>query len=316
MNGKSKQHHLVEFAARNARLYLPTLNAASAIRRLEELIDDAASLQDLRDQAEEKGVRFGSRLSTYEILNYYIVGFATCLEWHARSRIVDLLNFEPSCIEAADVRMIDKTALSQMSAEKVTLPYIVGAGTKVSSVQEYVSVFTRIFDGIGLPEIRAEKLLRDQTAEEPRWRVPSDPLLTLYDAIDELFSTRNELVHEVGTGVMAHFSLRHICTPEEALRVGRIAVTAAKTMEKVFTDRTPSDFPNRLDSNGYPEDELEKLASDVSQIENEITEKIGTHDWNNPTGWEQSLSLHRAAQDSEMKFVDDASFLSVCPGTS
>src|SRR5258706_6918530 len=85
MNEKSKKHHLVEFAARNARLYLPTLNAASAIWRLEELIDDATSLQDLRKQADEKGIRFGNRLSTYEILNYYVVGFATCLEWHARA---------------------------------------------------------------------------------------------------------------------------------------------------------------------------------------------------------------------------------------
>jgi len=80
-------------------------------------------------------------------------------------------------------------------------------------------------------------------------------------------------------------------------------------MERVITDRTPSDFPNRLDSDGYPEDEFEKLASEVLQIENEITEKIGIHDWNNPTGWEQSLSLHRAALDSEVKFVDEAGFL-------
>jgi hypothetical protein len=309
MSGKPKQHPLVDFAARNARLYLPTFNASSAIWRLEALIDDAVSLQNLREQAEEKGVRFGNRLSTYEIFSYFVVGFATCLEWHARSRIVDLLHFGPSCIETTDVKMIDKLALSQMSAEKVTLPYIVGAGTHVSSVQEYVSVFTRIFDSLGLPEIKAEKLLREQTAKEPAWRTPSDPPLTLYDAIGELFITRNELVHEVGVGVMAHFSLRDIWTPEEALRVGRIAVTAAQTMEKIITERTPSDFPNRLDSSGYPEDEIEKLASDISEIEKEITEKIGVDDWNNPKGWEQSISLNRAALDSEMKFLDEAGFL-------
>src|ERR1022692_2907188 len=118
---KPKQHHLVEFAARNSRLYLPTLNAVSAIWRLEALLNDVISLQHLRKQSEEKEIRFGNHQSTYEILNYYVVGFATCLEWHARSRIVDFLNFEPSCIETADVRVIDKIALSQMSAEKVTL---------------------------------------------------------------------------------------------------------------------------------------------------------------------------------------------------
>jgi antitoxin HigA-1 len=49
---KPKQHHLVEFAARNSRLYLPTHNAASAIWRLEELLNDVLSLQDLRKQTE------------------------------------------------------------------------------------------------------------------------------------------------------------------------------------------------------------------------------------------------------------------------
>jgi hypothetical protein len=37
--------------------------------------------------AEDKDIRFGSWGSTYEIISYFAVGFVTCLEWHARSRL-------------------------------------------------------------------------------------------------------------------------------------------------------------------------------------------------------------------------------------
>jgi hypothetical protein len=228
VSAKPGKHHLVEFAAKNARRYLPTFNASSAIWRLESLIEDASLLQKLREDTDETSVRFGNRLSTYEIIDYYVVGFATCLEWHARSRITDLLECVPSCIETSDIRVIDKIALSQMSAEKVTLPYIVGAGTHVSSAEEYVAIFARIFEGLGLLDTKPEQLLRAQKAEGPSWRAQNDDF-TLYDALTELFVTRNELVHEIGPAVVAHFSFRDVWKPEEAIRAGRIALAAAQT---------------------------------------------------------------------------------------
>src|SRR5260370_589650 len=164
-------------------------------------MEEAEMLLDLRKEAEAKDRPFGHRRSTFEIVDYFAVGFATCLEWHARTRIVDLLHFEPACIETTDVRTIDKVALSQMSAEKVTLPYIVGAGTKVSSVKEYVAVFDRVFDGIGLGT-KTEQVLRNLPVEQPNWRGPSEGQHTIYDEIGELFETRNKLVHEVGVNVV------------------------------------------------------------------------------------------------------------------
>jgi hypothetical protein len=307
LSNESK-HYLIEFAARNAHAYLPTFNAFSAIWRLQALISDAEMLLDLRTQAEAKDVRYGNRHSTYEIFDYFAVGFATCLEWHARTRIVDLLHFEPACLETTDVRTIDKVALSQMSAEKVTLPYIVGAGTKVSSIKEYVAVFDRVFEGIGL-WIKTEQILRGLPAEQPNWRVSSEGPHTVYDEIGELFETRNKLVHEVGLNVVAHFSLRYVWTPEEAVRVGRAALTAMQAIETIITERTPTDFPNRIDGRGYPEDELEKLVSEIARVEDELTEKIGDQDWGNPKGWKDSLERHRASAASEMEFLGQAGFL-------
>ena len=50
--------------------WLPTFNASSAIWRLEELLYDIHSLQELQTVAEKNGGRFGNRLSTYEVTNY------------------------------------------------------------------------------------------------------------------------------------------------------------------------------------------------------------------------------------------------------
>jgi hypothetical protein len=93
------RHYHIDFAARYARTHFPTLNAHSSIWRLESLIDDTKMLDELRTSAEEKEIRFGNRMRTYDIVDYFRVGFVTCLEWHARSRIVDLLVFAPDCIE-------------------------------------------------------------------------------------------------------------------------------------------------------------------------------------------------------------------------
>ena len=127
------KHHLVNFAARYAgtRVF-QTLNVSSALWRAEALVLDAKEMLELKKAGEDKGIHFGSRRSTYEIISYFAVGFVTCLEWHARSRLIDLMLYKPSCITATDLDGIAKVALSQMVAERVTVPHLLGAATTVS----------------------------------------------------------------------------------------------------------------------------------------------------------------------------------------
>jgi hypothetical protein len=77
--------HLVDFAARYAGTRFQTLNVSSALRRAEALVLDAEEMLEVRKTAED------NRFPTYEIISYFAVGFVTCLEWHARSRLVDLI---------------------------------------------------------------------------------------------------------------------------------------------------------------------------------------------------------------------------------
>jgi hypothetical protein len=81
-----------------------------------------------------------------EIYSYYMVGFVTCLEWHARSRLVDLFNHLPECVLADDLKgHINDRVLSQMAAAKVGVPEMLGALLSVGSVEAYLSTILRVF---------------------------------------------------------------------------------------------------------------------------------------------------------------------------
>src|SRR5262245_20411821 len=120
-------HYLVQFAARYSGGIFDTLNAASALIRATELFDDIIAFKDLVKEGEEAGAFYGDRLVGYEIISYYAVGLATCLEWHARSRLVDSMIFDPNIIGPSDLKNIATLALSQMVAEGITVPQLLGA---------------------------------------------------------------------------------------------------------------------------------------------------------------------------------------------
>ena len=109
-------HHLVDFASRYAQSSFNTFNPASAKWRVEILIEDIDSLIKVAEEAEKHSIAFGSIYSTYEIVSYFSVGLVTCLEWHARSRMVDLMQYRPSAIRTTDLKGIADVALSQMVA--------------------------------------------------------------------------------------------------------------------------------------------------------------------------------------------------------
>jgi hypothetical protein len=196
------KHHLVDFAARYAGTRFQTLNASSALWRAQALVLDAEEMLKLKKAAEDKDIQFGS---TYEIISYFAVGLVTCLEWHARSRLIDLMLYKPSCITRSDLEGITKVALSQMVAERVTVPHLLGAATSVSRVKEYVAVFTRIFEALAI-KVHVERELRTVQVDIELYREDEDK--SLYNVIEQLFEYRNQLVHEIDLSVIGHFSLR------------------------------------------------------------------------------------------------------------
>jgi hypothetical protein len=300
-----RTHHLVDFASRYAVTRFKTLNAAAAIWRAESLVQDAEALTDLKSSADAAKIAFGNIRSSYEVINYFVVGFVTCLEWHARSRLVDIMLFRPSCIQTSDVKNIATLALSQMVAEGVTVPHLLGAASHVSHISEYLEIFKRVFNELGIAEI-IEGQLRNTPTEIDLYLEEADN--SLYGVLDELFDLRNRLVHEINLSIIGHPSLRDIWEPARAVEFGKAVVAAMRLVETKITEHSPKNFPNRLDAEGYAEDEVEKLKAGISTIETELN--VMLTGWEGLEGaWKEALKASVASQEKELSFIEQAEFL-------
>jgi hypothetical protein len=299
------KHHLVDFAARYAGTRFQTLNVSSALWRAEALVLDAEEMLEVKKAAEGKEIRFGSRLSTYEIVSYFAVGFVTCLEWHARSRLIDLMVYKPSCITTSDLEGIARLALSQMMAERVTVPHLIGAATHVSKVTEYIAVFTRIFDALDI-KVHVERELRNVQSDIELYREDGDK--SLHSVIEHLFEYRNQLVHEIDLSVIGHFSLRDMWDLDRAIVYGNAIISAIKLVEGHLTKYAPQDFPNRLTADGRGEDEYEKLQKAIASIEAELTSEFQKED-DLTKPWEEALKSSQQSLKLEIDFLGKAEFL-------
>lgn len=299
MGPKPSTHYLVEFAARHSGGKFRTLSAGASLARAEVLLWEVQELRDLGKEVEQKGVRFGNLVGTYEFVAYYSVAFATCLEWHARSRLVDLLIYAPTVIQTGDVKNIASLAISQMVAGGVTVPQLLGAATKVSSIDEYLDVFHRVFDALSFDcdvqrELRQEKSNIEMLGEGS----------SLYDAIEALFVMRNELVHEIGQNVLAHPYIRGMWSLDDALGFGGAVVACMRAVEKRITSDAPKDFPNRIGDDGFEENEIEKLLAKIADVEKEILEMVAAQNEDVET-WKATISASRAAVAAELKCIED-----------
>jgi hypothetical protein len=298
-------HHLVDFASRYAVTGFKTLNAASAIWRAESLVQDAEALADAKNVAEKSDIPFGNIRSTYEIIDYFVVGYVTCLEWHARSRLVDIMLYRPSCIQTTDVKKIADLALSQMIAKGVTVPHLLGAASNVSHISEYLEIFRRVFNELGITEI-IEGQLRGTKTEIDLYVTDADN--SLYGILDEIFEERNRLVHEIGLSRIGHQSLRYVWEPSRAVEFGKAVVAAMKLVETKITQHSPKDFPNRLDEEGFAEDELEKLKEAITAVIKELDEMF-TGSEGIEKLWKEAMASGIETQTRELAFLEGADFL-------
>lgn len=306
---KVGSHHLVAFASRySVPSSMKTLNAWVALYRAEELLGDAEALVELANSCESTAINFGYRFGTYEIVSYFAVGFITCLEWHARSRKVDLLRYKPENIETADIKFIEKDALIQMVAANVTIPYLVGAATKISSLNSYTEVFERVFKALQISSDPVD-ILKKIDGEPRATEIGASN--RLFDILESLFQARHHLVHEIDLAIVGHFSIRDMWSPADAVRFGRAVVESIKAIESELTKRGPADLPNRLDEEGYPENETEKVRNDIAKLEEELSRHFGADTvFENGEVWEAALGASRESAAREIEFIQSAEFLS------
>jgi hypothetical protein len=287
-------HHLIDFASRFSDPSLNYLNAHMAIARLETLLEDQQKTRRLLETSEPKEHRWAPWIGA-EIVSYYAVGYVTCLEWHAKSRLVDLLNFRPESIKIEDVKGTIKDALIvEMVAKQASVVQLVGAATKVASTQQYISTFERIFRELGVSCKLVDWLVGKAEHSTICW-IKASQLADL----DRLFQFRHTLVHEIGIDTMGHMNVRDGWSPEEAARFGGLVASLMRGIEAAITRFGPKLFPNMLTEDGYPVSPVTQLEDEVARIDAALDPKIVNFEWNNDgTG-----DLWRAARGKFVEYV-------------
>lgn len=254
MPSSRKPNELVAFAEGHKHTIFPTFDAHTALSRAQNLLEDVQYLSELHGAAGGVGDR--GRFSGLEITDYYAAGYVTCLEWHARSRRADLLNFMPDLILPGMIRDLD--AISQMPSAKVTLADLIGASTKINTLGNYTDVFETIWSALGIGTPLAG-ILQD-----------SQRVVGRNGCLYELFGRRHALVHEIGVAQVSSYLLRDNWTFEDASAHGRMIVDLIQNIEKEISKVAPDDFPNKLDQDGYPQDRQDVLQRQLAEIEQRV----------------------------------------------
>lgn len=184
-----------DFANRHFKGIFDTLNAGSAICRATQLVEEATALKALF-----VGYERPQPWRPIEFPSYYIVGLVTCLEWHARSRLYDLLQYDPANFAPDDVKQAAAGSnLEALLREHLTVAQLVAASTLVSDFRKYLGIFDRVLAYLGVPT----------SASAIAKAGPGDPGQAFL-AFETLFGRRHRLVHEIDQTQVGHRNLREL----------------------------------------------------------------------------------------------------------
>lgn len=299
-------HPHVAFAKRYSDPSIDLLNAATAIGRLESLLEDVVDLKSTLDEKFPPHDRWYPWFGA-EVISYYAVGYVTCLEWHARSRVVDLFTYKPSCLEQKDLKgHVTEKAIAQAVAQGATVARLLGASTSVSSLTKYMDVMVRVFNEVGIKHNPYDVVMS----------VQEEGGLSPISEFEALFAFRNELVHEISLQVVGHPNVRDSWSPEQAVATGQLVLRAVRAIESILSAEAPRDFPNLLDANGSPVWAVDRVSNEIDRLEKAIESAIqaalGSEDFHAGEqvleDWRQSVVKAADSRMSQELFVNQSGF--------
>jgi hypothetical protein len=307
-NDNTPNRH-VAYAGRYASGPVNKFNAFSALERARLLLRETEQIIQMFELEGEKDERADWWWNGFEIVPYTLVGLATCLEWHARSRLTDLYTFLPEKIDAKALDgKVPAKVLSQMIQAKVSIPQLLGVSFTVGSVPEYLGVFKTLFEALGIatsPDSTIQPIVIEQLGLFGD--VVREPLMR--DVIEELFMTRHALVHEIGYGSSSGRSLCETWPPERVMWLSQNVISTIRLLERTITENAPSDFPNLLTRDGYPVDDRERLRQSINALEARIGSEIAARSAPGQVNWPDALRAAQASAEAhEMLFSDRTMF--------
>lgn len=225
-----------DFADRYTNGLINTFNAASAIHRAKNLVAEATELKAMVANFERP--LFGQAV---EFPTYYIVGLVTCLEWHARSRLYDLLQYDPANFTADDVKQAAAASnLEELLQKQVTVAQLVAASTLVSDFRKYLGIFDRIFGYLGVNTCLAD-IVNAGSID------PGQPFIVF----NALFNRRHRLVHEIDVTQVGHWNQRDPASLDEIEEVGGAVIGLMTRLEHTISATAKGDFPNLIYTANY-----------------------------------------------------------------
>ncbi len=303
---KKVPNYPVSFASRYADEVHAGLEAGVALARLDMLLDDARTLSGHLDTAMPPDTRWFPWFGA-DVVSYYSVGYVTCLEWHARSRLVDLLSYKPGATKPDDVKQLRDSVVIEMLSANVTLAGMIGASTNVSTVAAYMNIFDRVFGALAIPMDGFRATKATQPGETTPWIS-----CTEIDDLKRLYEFRNMLVHEINNAVLGHPNIRESWTPEEAIKMGEVVNRLMRSLEKALTDHAPPDFPHLLDSRGVTVSSYERMLSEIPELEAQIEKvmaDLATDGWakdEDETRWAAAKAASSSYLKAEAEFISEA----------
>jgi len=283
----------IDFAKKHITSDISTFDAASAIIRLENLIEDVVDaekhLSPILDEMWHPAF--------FEFVAYYQVGFVTCLEWHAKSRLYDLFIFDPKQITASDIKQgLSDSKLLQMVSEGLTIPHLIASAFSVSSLEKYVQVTRRVLTALGGSK-SINQILDSVISEDVK----------LGEILAELYEDRNNLVHEISLHDIGHGNIRNYRDFDEILKIGKATLKLIKAVELEITDNAPAAYPNLLDSEGYSTSPIERLSEEIKTTEDAIRDAVSSDDYQGDFTAEEWNALAEKSRNyitNEMEFID------------
>lgn len=304
---KSSVHPLLAFAERYSDPTQQYFDAYTALARLEQLQEDLTDLTGLLEAKYPPERRWFPWLGS-EAVSYYAVGFVTCLEWHARSRLNDLLKFSPDSIKIDDVRgTISDKLIVQMAAKNASVAQLVSGAVRVGGFERYLAIFARVFEALQIETTPMDWLLGDAQDSTICWISRHD-----LPVIDRLFAFRHELVHEIGSAVVGHPNIRDALSPVEAAQIGRICWAVIAELEQAITASAPKLFPNLLTADRYPVSLTSQLEEELDRLTQIASIAIDRQDWDfkqTRTTWVEARDKFTEYMAAEDTFIERAAML-------
>lgn len=293
----SRANTLAQFAKSYGESYHTTLSAYSSLARLTDLVDEIGELEEAVDKLPVR-IGHGRSWQNLDIYSYYVVGFTSCLEWHARSRLVDCLTAIPSALEQKHLQMLrDDSLTKQIIAQELPGAYLIGAALNIRSADGYVSVFKDIFGALNLSIKEPYDLFRDSVVFSLRKDGSKQNWL------EEIFENRNKLVHEISIAQVGHWLQREKFDLKDVHALGEMAIRVIRSIERLLSREAPKDFPRLLDAEGSPIDLVEVLKRKISELEAII--RAGAQSENGPLDLVESAFLGSSkSRDVEMELVE------------